>query len=69
MISLALFLVIFYIYFIVRSDMLLLNALTVLQKVIQSLPNFVSPYLKSILVQVNFGLVYEINCDYYYCYN
>lgn len=40
--------------------MLLLNALTVLQKVIQSLPNFVSPYLRNILVQVILILIFEI---------
>ncbi len=40
--------------------MLLLNALTVLQKVIQSLPNFISPYLKSILVQVILFEIFEL---------
>ena len=35
-----------------RTDTLVLSALTVLQKVIQSLPNFISPYLRNILVQL-----------------
>lgn len=39
-------------FFVARSDLLLLNALTVLQKVVKSLPNFLSAYLKIMLVQV-----------------
>ncbi|XP_028404436.1 HEAT repeat-containing protein 1-like isoform X2 [Dendronephthya gigantea] len=35
-----------------RSDLLSLNALTVLQKVVKSLPNFLSPYLKIMILQL-----------------